>query len=266
MALSFLLKIKGVDLDTLGLELLLANPHSRPAVLRESIGVPGLYGAYAFQSAPGELKRVPVSLTIPSTVAIESRRAILDVILDHLSGKLDLEWGDTPGRVQLAHFDSGPIIARWESVAWTHGPVVLASEFIIEDAVFRAKDISHVPISTTAERVPLGTLPSWPRFYLNGALSNTTITLKNGITGATIGSVFTIAGTTGAGTVTEIDCRRPMITTWDTTTGARVEELDIYSTGDFPVFDPTYGTTSFPLTVETSHTGIAFARYRKRWE
>lgn len=257
-----ILTVNGVTDDDLGLAFTgIGALWSGPSVSRSRTGVMGRYGVVPGLVASGSEKRIPATLKLSGTVA--TRRANFNTVMRHLDGLLYLEWSDQPTLMQWATVDVVEARALFESQAYVLGELALGIEFVVDSGVYFSKAIFSAPVSTTAERYPLGTLPSAPFIRVSGATSNLTLTVKHGLTNATI-TTLTLSGTTAAGTVLEIDCARETLYTWDTTTGAKINRLtttNLYSSGDFPVLDPGWGTEAYPPTLESNHTGTVL--YRK---
>jgi phage-related protein len=254
-----ILTINGVTDDDLGLVATRIGPAwSAPTSDRASTAVLGRLGVVAGLVARGREKRIPLSLKLSGDLS--ERRANFNTVMAHLDGLLQLEWTDAVGYAQFARLDTVGARALYESQAYVLGELLLDLELILDAPVLLALSPSVIGVSSTAANLAgLGTLPCSGKFYFPPTTANLTITYKHGLTRETI-TTLTLSGSTGAGLALEVDCARETLYTWSTTTGARVSVLSLYSSGDFPVFDPGDGDTSYPPTIESNHSGVVHYR------
>lgn len=256
-----ILTINGVSDDDLGLVATsIGAAWSTPGLSRPATSVMGRHGSVPGLIATGREKRVPISFKLDGTVS--TRRANFNALMRHLRGMLVLEWSDAPGLFQRARLDQEEARALFEAQAYVHGPLNIGLEFILDQPIFEDKVPSIIGVSSTAALLSgLGTEPSEGLFRFAGATTDLTLTYKHGLTRETI-TTLTLSGSSGAGTVLFINVPSQEIWTWDTTTGEEDFTAidDLYSSGDFPVFDPGDGDENLPPTIESNHTGTV--RYR----
>lgn len=121
-----------------------------------------------------------------------------------------------------------------------------------------------VGTGSTATRVllPLGNAPSAPVIKIMGAATNPVLTYRDfrGTSRQTMGFTVTLAATD----YLEIDCEMATVTL--VASGARTNGMALWTSGDFPVFDPQDGEfdgSNWP-TLEVT-PGTFEALYRRSW-
>lgn len=258
-----ILKINGRDIADLGLRVTdQGSPwavHQTARGLAASVNRVGVRPSAYSSGAPLILS---LTLALPSTV--ELRRAALDIALSWLDGLLELEWSDAPDRVQYARLQAGDIRARFESVAWITGDLLLPLQLVRDVPLAFDLQAYVVAVGTTAVALPLGTAPSPLRFELQGAITTDVTITYRGISGEILAQlVVTDPDTASAGTLV-IDGSTERIYIWD---GTNFDDANsFYGSGSFPVADPGDGNreaAAWP-TVTSSHSGSVI--YRRAWQ
>jgi hypothetical protein len=258
-----ILTINGRDISTLGLRVAdQGTPWAIPQAARglaPSISRVGVRPAAYSTGAPAVLN---LSLALPADVS--TRRGLLDTALSWLDGLLELEWADAPGRVQYARLQAGDVRARFESVAWIQGELLLPLQLVRDVPLSFDKQAYVVAIGTTAVALPLGTAASPLRFEFQGAITaDVTITYRN-ISGTVLAQLVVDNPATSSGETLVVDGTSERIAIW---TGTAFDDAnELYESGSFPVADPGDGNreaAAWP-TIEASNSGYVI--YRRTWE
>lgn len=258
-----ILKINGRDIAALGLRV--ADQGSPWAIAQVARGLSPSVSRVGVRPAAysgGAASVLGLTLALPSSVA--ARRAALDTALAWMDGLLELEWTDAPGRVQYARLQAGDVRARFESVAWIQGDLLLPLQLVRDVPLSYDIAAAVIAVGTTAKAVPLGTAASPLRFGLPGAITTAvTLTYRN-IAGTVLSELALGDPDTSASETLVVDGTTERIYIFDGTDYNDANEL--YVGGSFPVADPGDGNreaATWP-TITSSHAG--FMLYRRIWE
>ena len=265
MTLDFLVRFNGRALGAFDLELLTSTPHDFAGVSRGSYGRVGLYGEGREPTATGNAKRFTIEVALVPTVAIEDRREKIDAVLAWLNGLVEIQIGTDPGRVMWGELDSGAAIrARWESVGMIDGPATFELSFVIAEGVSTSSGLRVLGVQAdTPTAIPdLGTAPSAPVLIIPGAINDPEIEIRSA--DGSRASRLRMDGTASSSEWWEVRTEYQSIVEGRESDGRRIDVTgDFYRDGDFPVFDPSFGTESLPPTIESDHDLVAY--YWEAW-
>jgi hypothetical protein len=258
-----ILFINGRDIATLGLSLadqgaLWASPQVSRGASQALSRVGGRPTAYSVASPK------VLSLNLALTGDVATRRNVLDTALAWMDGLLELSWSDAPGRVQYARMVASDTRARFESVAWIAGDLLLPVQLIMDVPLSFDTQATILTLGTTSKAIPLGTATSALRVELIGAISAAvTLTYRNNA-GEILSQLALANPALASGQTLIIDASTERIYIW---TGTALNDANnLYVSGSFPIADPGDGNreaADWP-TITATHAGRAI--YRRSWE
>lgn len=265
MSLPFILRINGRDaVSQLGLPLIgIGAAWSDPGARREEIGVPEKMGTAPAERAEGEPRRIPIRFEM--TANLDERASRRDRIVRHLTGLVEIEWGDSPGRIMWARAENLPIGARWEDIAFIEGDLEIQVDLAVEGGA--AFDRQFRPVFLPAgEHVEVdpGTSPMDAWAIVEGPVSDYRLAYHS-VSGREKAAIALVAGeNAAAGERLELywegDQERIMLL--DEATGVRTSANSLYSSGSFPVVSPEDGSIEADVhpTMLASHDTILYTR------
>lgn len=264
------LKINGKDIADLNLEVVEAGGiWSRPTYERDDATLAGLVGSRPSEVAGSPSKVVPLVLSLAGTTA--NRRARLDSVLWALDGLLVLEWDDATDRVQYGRVNVAEIRERWGGAGLgflsTAAKLSIGIDVVLDTPLSFDKEVTTLAIAASGEAdCEIGTAPVGPLLEFPAATGTITVTYKNGMSGATVGTPLSISNPgLGATESLLVDCAAQRIYKHDGAS-ATTSMATLYATGDFPVVDPGDGdpdNSVYPI-IKASHE--CFIVYRRAWE
>jgi hypothetical protein len=235
--------LKGLTLAELGLVIApngIGDAWSPPRLQRQSVAVTGRYGRIPIGESAGESSTVALELPLPSTIS--ARRALLDTVLGHLDGIIEVVADDATDRVRFGYVDQAAIRERFAQLPLLDyaGHLSLSIEILFDRPVSYAKESSVLAVGSTPVVVPLGTAPSDSIFLLRGSFSGATITYRR-LTGEPLASLV-LSGAVDTDEYLEVRSDQNMIVFGDST-GAEYD-MSFYSSGSFIILDPGDGDPS----------------------
>lgn len=242
---------------------------SMPAVQRGTTPVIGRVGVRASPEFAGAPKTIPLTLCLwGDTVTTANRRAKLDAVYRFLDGLLEVEFENEAGRIYQCRLEGAEARARTEPLAFVRGDVLIDLNLIVDSGVAqdRVPQVVGVPGgSALRTALPLGTYPSAPILEVPGPITTDLTVAYRGVAGGdALQSLVLDTSTTNVASdeCLIINCDRERIWTFDGTD--LTDAMSLYSSGDFPVFDPGDGDLGGEgCTVSSTHAMTAI--YLKVW-
>ncbi len=270
--LDFYLKLNGRDIGELSCALIEGVSLGTPTSGRELAGLPGRVGVSPDQVSTGVPRRIVIPLALRTSTDITVRQERLDDLLGWVRrpGLTEIELGTSTDRVFWGLLQDTVIDPRWKSVAWTAGPARVTLVFLVPAGVAHAKALSSVGLSadTWTDLQGLGTAPSEPRIFIPGPVVDPVLEVAR--PDGTVEQELTLSGTVATGGWWEVDSATRRVIE-RVATGERSDVTgDVYSSGSWPVFDPSFGTESLvPMArfkagrIISNHTSVAY--YKANW-
>ena len=181
------ISINGWPVELRGMQLAGISPWlSGPSLTRAVTAMPGYSGGLPSPFATVAARVVTIeSIHQPATMA--ERMAMLDRYADDLSGLLEIETIDAPGRVLRGTYQAQGV--EVSAPRFVELSARVTAEILCVDGAKYDTHPSAVALSTTPRPIPLGTLSSTGIVRLRGGISGTRIVTYRGVNGNVLGQI-----------------------------------------------------------------------------
>lgn len=195
-------------------------------------------------------------------VSFRGRQETMDAIKSALSGVLEVELPDLPGRVLYAELQD--VAVDLYTGAHAQLPVWVSVTLLASDPAREDVEPVLLSLSTTRQPCPIGNDTIAPVVEISGGCTNPAIVLRDR-TGAEV-SRTQFAIVLGANDALRVDSRTGEIERWVAgvrQTGAN-HGLAAYQSGSLPLLSPEDGVVTMELAAD-SGTSAGSVEYRRRW-
>ena len=269
MALDYLIRLSGRNVEDLSFEVASPVPRPYPALSRELLGIPGRIGVVPSRVGVGRPRSLDLVFYLDTDIAIEDRQDAVDEFTGWVlrPGLTEIRFGTQPDRVWWGLLENVTVRPRWDRMAWILGPVTATLRYTIPDGVALGTHLNSLGLFADrwTDIAGMGNAPSDCIIFMEGGTAVIDPVVEVATPDNEVVTKLTLDGTVPNNRWWEVDTYTRRIVEANGSNGTRTDVTDdVYDSGDWPVLDPALGSESMLPRMRSSEECVVY--YRAHWK